>query len=132
MKKNLRKVSALVLALFLLFSLSFFAFAADISKDQAIDIALGDAGYSASDVVYVNAKFDHDDGLRKWDVDFLVEEQGLYRDYDYEISAADGRILEKDWEYDNDYRENSVLSFEDKFEQFFAQIIAWLISLFSK
>ncbi len=132
MKKNLKKVLVIVLSLLALFSLSFSAFAADVSKDEAISIALKDSGYKASQAEYVKAEFDRDDGVEKWDVSFLVEKDGDYIDYDYEINAANGRILEKDWEYENDYRSGGKLSLEDRIEHLFAQLIAWIVSLFNR
>lgn len=132
MKKTLKKTLAATLTLILVLTLSLTAFAADITKDKAQEIALNDAGYSLSDVVYITAEFELDDGFKKWNVDFVAEDaDGYYRDYDYEINAADGRILEKDWEYEDDYYGGSPVSLEDRFEQFFAKIIAWILSLFS-
>ena len=98
MKKKLKKVVSIALALIALFALSLTAFAADISAEDAKSIAVSDAGYSLSDVLYIRAEYEIDDGRRHWNVDFLVEdEKGRKVDYDYEVSASDGRILERDY-----------------------------------
>lgn len=131
-KKTLKKSLATTLALIFVLTLSLVAFAADITKDKAKEIALNDAGYSLSDVMYITAEYELDDGFKKWNVDFVVQDSdGHYRDYDYEINAADGKILEKEWDYEDDYYGGTAVSLEDRFEQFFAKIIAWILSLFS-
>ncbi len=131
MKKNLRKALALVLAVVSLFSLSISALAADISAEKAKEIALKDAGYRADEVVYIKAEYDVEDGRRVWNVDFHAEdEKGRVRDYDYEIAAADGRILEKDWEYEDDLYPDREDKVENVFEAFFRKFIQWLLELF--
>ncbi len=101
MKKNLRKLSSLALALLLLFSLSLSAFAADISAQQAKEIALGDAGYKEADVAYIRAGVDYDNGVKEYDVEFLVKGADAYLEFDYEVRAADGKILSKDRDVEN-------------------------------
>ncbi len=102
---------------------------AAITKEAAQEIALKDAGYSASDAVRIKTEYEFDDGRETWNVDFLVEENGLYKDYDYEILASDGTIVEKDWEYEDDfYFVPDVPSF-GKFEKFFAKFIEWILSI---
>lgn len=101
MKKNVKKLSSLALSLLLLFSLSLSAFAADISAEQAKAIALEDAGYSESQVAYIRAGVDYDDGVKEYDVEFLVKNADSYLEYDYEVRAADGKILSKDRDVEN-------------------------------
>lgn len=99
MKKNFKKLSSLALAFLLVFSLSLSAFAADISLDKAKQIALKDAGYKESQVSRLVANVDYDDGVKYYDVQFIVSDgEGYYYEYEYEVKAADGRILEKDVE----------------------------------
>lgn len=106
MKKNLRKLSSLALALLLVFSLSLSAFAADISANKAKEIALEKAGYKASDVINLRALVDYDDGLKLYEVSFLVsQEDGSYLEYDYDIDAASGKIY--DYDIDREGRVNS-------------------------
>lgn len=131
MKKNLRKVLAIALAIVSLFSLSISAFAADISADKAKGIALKDAGYSAQEVIRIKAEYEVDDGRKVWNVDFLAEdEKGRVVDYDYEISAADGRILERDWEFEDDLYPDREDRYENAFEALFRKFVQWLLSLF--
>lgn len=131
MKKKVNKVLAVVLAVVALFSLAIPAFAADINADRAKEIALKDAGYSAQEVIRIRAEYDIDDGRKVWNVDLIAEdEKGRVLDYDYEISAADGRILEKDWEFENDLYPDRDDRIENAFEAFFRKFIQWLLSLF--
>lgn len=105
MKKNLKKLSSLSLVLALVFSLSVSAFAADISADKAKEIALGKAGYAASEVVNLRAKLDYDDGLKLYEVSFLVPQaDGSYLEYDYDIGAANGKVY--DYDVDREGRAN--------------------------
>lgn len=97
MKKNFKKLSSLALALLLVFSLSVSAFAADISADNAKSIALKDAGYAQSKVSGLYAELDYDNGVKLYDVSFYVKQgDGSYLEYDYEVRAADGKILKKE------------------------------------
>ncbi len=97
MKKNLKKLSSLALAFILVFALSVVAFAADITSDRAKEIALGDAGFSQTEVSYLNVKTEYDDGIKLYDVSFIAfNSDGSFYEYDYEIKAADGKILERD------------------------------------
>ena len=63
-----------------------------ITKEEAIAIALNDAGFTADQVTRLHAEFDYDDGRPEYDVDFR---QGRY-EYDYEIHAESGKILSRD------------------------------------
>ncbi len=120
----MKKLLSLLLALTVVFTLSVTAFAADITKADAEAIALKDAGYAASQTVYLRSKADFDDGRTEYDVEFAVNNSdGSYLEYDYEISA-DGRILSKD--VDLERGRNA----ENRFEGFFRQLIEWLLSLF--
>lgn len=99
MKKNFKKLSSLALAFVLVFALSVSALAADISADKAKEIALADAGYKASDVVNLIAVTDYDNGTKYYDVSFfVVQADGGYLEYDYEIGAANGNIYDRDVE----------------------------------
>ena len=66
----------------------------DISMQQATEVALQDAGFSSSEVESISGNLDSDDEVRHYDVSFVS--QGM--EYDYEIKASDGTILEKDRE----------------------------------
>lgn len=97
MKKNLKKLSSLTLAFILVLSLSVTAFAANISAESAKSIALSDAGFSSSEVSYLNVKTEFDDSVKVFDVSFIAfNPDGSFTEYDYEIKAADGKILGRD------------------------------------
>ena len=65
-----------------------------ITMDEAIAIALKDAGFSEKDVTGLHAELDKDDGRTIYEVDFY--KGGT--EYDYELNAATGKIIkaEKD------------------------------------
>ena len=65
---------------------------ANIGAEKAKTIALKDAGLKASEVSFVRAKLDRDDGRTVYDVEFYKGNV----EYDYEIDAKTGKILEKD------------------------------------
>ena len=69
----------------------------DITLEKAIEIALKDAGFESSEATITKSKPDRDDGINKYDVEFLVD--GI--EYDYEIDATNGRIIKK--ELDREY-----------------------------
>ena len=97
MKKNLKKLSSLALSLLLVFTLCLTASAADISSEKAGIIALSDAGFASSEVSYLKVKAEYENGAKVFDVSFITfNGDGSYTEYDYEIKASDGRILEKD------------------------------------
>ncbi|MBP5596001.1 MAG: PepSY domain-containing protein [Pseudobutyrivibrio sp.] len=66
-----------------------------ITEDQALQIALADAGYTTKDVTYSTVKKDYDDGVEVYEVEFRV---GRY-EYNYDIEISTGRIL--DFEIDD-------------------------------
>ena len=63
-----------------------------ITKDEAIDIALKDTGFTREQVARLHAELDYDNGHPEYEVEF---HQGGY-EYDYEIHAETGAILHKD------------------------------------
>ena len=67
---------------------------ADITADRAKEIALADAGLTEADTQYLRTKADYDDGRSVYEVEFYAD--GV--EYDYEIAAADGRILSTDYD----------------------------------
>ncbi|MCD8327514.1 MAG: PepSY domain-containing protein [Ruminococcus sp.] len=62
-----------------------------ISLDKAKSIALSDAGLSKSDVTFTKAKTDNDDGVQVYDIEFTTSS----KEYEYEVRASDGKILDK-------------------------------------
>lgn len=83
---------------------------ASITLEKAKQIALSHAGLSASQVTFTKAKTDRDDGRLIYDIEFYTRDG----EYDYEIDAKSGKILEydidvnddrdhDDWDDDNDW-----------------------------
>lgn len=103
MKNNskMKKISTLSIATILgatILSGSFMSFAANnsyIGVEKAKSIALKDAG--VSNVTFVKAKLDTEDGVKVYDVEFYKGNV----EYDYEIDAKTGKILEKDTDIEN-------------------------------
>ena len=62
---------------------------------QATSIALKHAGLSAAEVSFTKAKLEKDDGLRKYEIEFIKGST----EYEYEIDAATGSVLEYDVEH---------------------------------
>ena len=65
-----------------------------ISIEKAKEIALANAGVKQADAVFRKAYYDSDDLVAHFDIKFVA---GGY-EYEYEIKAADGKVLEKDIE----------------------------------
>lgn len=68
----------------------------ELSADDALAVALADAGLSKDSVSRVRVEKDRDDGVWVYEVEF---EKGR-TEYEYEIRVSDGKILERD--IDND------------------------------
>ena len=67
-----------------------------ITAQQAQEIALSHAGLSSSQVSFVRAHLDWDDGRQVYEVEFYNTSN--YTEYDYEIDASSGDILSYDHE----------------------------------
>lgn len=64
-----------------------------ITADEAKSIALSHAGIDSSDVMFIQAQEDRDDGQPVYDVEFYAGNQ----EYDYEILKSTGDILSYDY-----------------------------------
>ena len=73
------------------------AAAGEITELQAKTIAMKDAGLTPDAVTFSKCHKDMDDGMMRFEVE-LYTADGM--EYSYDISAADGRILEKDADRD--------------------------------
>ena len=69
---------------------------ASITAERAQQIALNHAGLSSSQVSFVRAHLDWEDGRRVYEVEFYNTSN--YTEYDYEIDASSGDILSYDRE----------------------------------
>ncbi len=68
-----------------------------ISADSAKEIALKHAGFTIDDVTFTKVKTDRDDGRIEYEVDFY---QGLM-EYEYEINAETGEIIDFERDYND-------------------------------
>ena len=69
-----------------------------ITEDRAKHIACEDAKVGVDKVLFKKVKLDVDDGKKYYDIDFSLNNY----EYDYEIDAYTGKILDKDVDKDND------------------------------
>lgn len=69
-----------------------------LTEEDAEKIALSDAGFSENDVTRMQSHKDFDDGIEQYEVSFYGPDG---REYSYEISVSDGRILDREAEYDD-------------------------------
>ncbi len=69
-----------------------------ITVEDAKNKALAHAGLSASQVNFVKANKDWDDGREIYEVEFYTKD---YKEYDYEIDARTGEILSYDYDAEN-------------------------------
>ncbi len=69
-----------------------------IGVDEAKSIAVSHAGLSVSDVTFKKAKLDDDDGRVEYEIEFYYGNM----EYEYDIDAVSGSILDFDMEYDDD------------------------------
>ncbi len=70
-----------------------------IGVDKAKNIALKAAGVSAGDAQFIKAGLDYDDGRQIYDVEFHTGD----REYDFEIDAVNGGIIDRSEERWPDY-----------------------------
>lgn len=73
---------------------------AEYTKEEALAIALEDAGIDEKDVKRSRVELDYDHGELTYDVEFYTESE----EYDYEIDAKSGKILSADREIEKDFR----------------------------
>lgn len=66
----------------------------EIVADKAKEIALKHAGVNEADTLYIDIEYDREEKGNEWNVDF----ETTTTEYDYEISATDGRILKSSQE----------------------------------
>lgn len=75
----------------------------DISLDKAKEIALSHAGLGSDQVTFVQANKDFDDGIQKYDIEFYCNG----KEYDYEINASNGEIIQYDYDMEYNYIPNN-------------------------
>lgn len=70
----------------------------EISELQAKTIAMKDAGFMADEAKITKCKRDNDDGVWQFEIEIRTAD-GM--EYDYEIKASDGTIMDKDVDFDD-------------------------------
>ena len=73
--------------------------AGEISQDEALAIALANAGVPEGDAYHIKNETDSDNGIPLYDIEFETD----YGDYDFEVAMADGRIVGADCEVDEEW-----------------------------
>ena len=73
--------------------------AGEISREEALAIALANAGVPEGDAYNVKTETDSDNGIPLWDIEFETE----YGDYDFEVALSGGRIVGADYEVDDEW-----------------------------
>ena len=68
----------------------------ELTTQQALAIALADAGLTAEQVTNIRSRQEMDDGILEWELEFRC---GDY-EYDYTVHAYTGAILERDKDYE--------------------------------
>ena len=105
----MKKLTAMVLALVMVLALTAGAFAAGrLTKDEAKQIALKEAGVAAAEATFTKAKLDYDDGREEYEFEFYADG----KEFDVDVDANTGRVVKFDVE--RCYRD-----FDDRYERDF-------------
>ena len=72
-----------------------------IGEAEAKAKALAHAGLKESQVTFLRAELDWDDGRQVYEVEFYTQD---YKEYDYEIDAATGEVLSYDYDAETDFQ----------------------------
>ena len=96
MKKRLNMVAAMFAALAMVMTMSASAFAASITNStDALNIALKNSKLKKSQVKLIETGYENDENT--YEVEFTKKKNGA--EYNYEIAADTGKIIEKSVEY---------------------------------
>ena len=116
----MKKLTAMVLALVMVLALTAGAFAAGrLTKDEAKQIALKEAGVTAAEATFTKARLDYDDGREEYEFEFYANG----REFDVDVDANTGRVVKFDVErcyrdfddrYDRDY--DDYYDFDDHYD----------------
>ena len=75
-----------------------------ISENEAKSIALKDAGITEDQTSGIRVKLERDDGVQQYEVEFYAGD----KEYDYEIDAVTGNILNKDMDIEDDFQKSGT------------------------
>ena len=67
-----------------------------IGKESAKNIALGYSNLLAKDVTFIRTELNYEDGRWVYDVEFYTDK----KEYDFEIDATNGKVLDHDYDVD--------------------------------
>lgn len=91
--------------------------------EAAKQTALAHAGLTASQVQFVKAQTDRDDGRLIYEIEFVVKSGNVWKEYDYEIDANTGRIIDFDYDadgwddhYDDDWDDRYDDDWDDRYD----------------
>ncbi len=92
-----------------------------LSESEAKNIVLNHAKVQFSDAIFVKTELDYDDGLAELELEFFVKtvvnNQTVYKEYDYELDAITGRIISSDLDIENfNDSDNNQWDNNDKFD----------------
>ena len=74
----------------------------EITLDKAKSIAFAKAGVTEADITLTKARLEMDDGIRKYDIEFVdLRQDSKSVEYSAEIRASDGALI--DWDIDEKY-----------------------------
>ena len=68
-----------------------------IGEEKAKEIALSKEGFSPDEVVFEKVRFDMDDGIPQYEVEFRKDST----EYEFEIHAETGKIISSDVDYND-------------------------------
>ena len=71
----------------------------EITREDALAIALNNAGVPEEDAYNIKNEIDSDTGIPLYDIEFETD----YGDYDFAVAMADGRIVGADYEVDEEW-----------------------------
>lgn len=125
---KMKKALSAVLAIVMLFSFSCVAFAADKTLDEGKAIALAHAELTAEEVTFKTVKYDYDDGVKVIEIEFYKG----FEEYDYEINAATGAILEFDRDMENGRDDIIERNIEFRFSSIINFLFGWLFRFFGR
>ena len=105
----MKKLTAMVLALVMILALAAGAFAAGrLTKDEAKQIALKEAGVTAAEATFTKARLEYDDGREEYEFEFYANG----REFDVDVDADTGRVVK--FNVEHCYRD-----FDDRYERDF-------------
>ena len=110
----MKKLTAMVLALVMVLALTAGAFAAGrLTKDEAKQIALKEAGVTAAEATFTKARLEYDDGREEYEFEFYADG----KEFDIDVDANTGRVVKFDVErcY-HDFDDRYDLDFDDYYD----------------